>query len=339
MKIIDMHCDTISRLLECGDNGNPQHLEKNDGMVDLSKMKAAGYLLQNFALFVDKSGSISPYRQAVRLLTLFQEEMERCGEEIAQVFCVKDIVKNEEEGKCSALLTIEEGEACEGSMENLWFFYEQGVRMMTLTWNYPNELGFPNYSAAGGLYTPDMIHGLTDTGIDFVREMERIGMIIDVSHLSDAGFYDVLKYTKTPFVASHSNARALCPVVRNLTDDMIRKLAERGGVIGLNYCVDFLREPPKNQPMPSLYDSASWGKGTAAIEDIAMHARHIADVGGVECLGLGSDFDGIPVNPAMPDAGQVPGLFDAFAKAGFHESEIEKICYQNVYRLYRDVLK
>lgn len=338
MKIIDMHCDTISRLFDGNAKGAVQHLGKNDGMVDLCRMKKADYMVQNFALFVDKSRQESPYEQAKRLLDFFHDEMSACSDKIAQVFSIGDIRKNENEGKISAMLTIEEGGVCEGSMEKLHFFYEQGVRMMTVTWNYPNELGFPNYTAEGGLYTPNMKDGLTDKGIDFVREMARIGIIIDVSHLSDAGFYDVLKYTKVPFVASHSNARALCHVVRNLTDDMIHELSDRGGVIGLNYSVDFLRNPPGNLSEISLYDSGSWGKSEATLMDIAGHARHIADIGGVECLGLGSDFDGIPLNPEIADAGEVPKLIDALEKTGFHESEIEKIFYKNVYRLYEDVL-
>lgn len=338
MKIIDLHCDTISCLFDGNSKGVKQHLGKNQGMVDLCRMSKADYMVQNFALFVDKSRAERPYEQAIKLLNFFRDELSAYSEKITQVFNMEDIRKNEDTGKISAMLTIEEGGVCEGSMEKLHFFYDQGVRMMTVTWNYPNELGFPNYTAEGGLYTPNMKDGLTDKGIDFVREMERIGMIIDVSHLSDAGFYDVLKYTNVPFVASHSNARALCHVVRNLTDDMIHELSDRGGVIGLNYSTDFLRNPPGNQSEISLYDSKSWGKSEADLMDIARHARHIADVGGVECLGLGSDFDGIPLNPEIADAGEVPRLIDALEKAGFHEMEIEKIFYKNVYRLYEEIL-
>lgn len=338
MKIIDLHCDTISRLFDGNAEGIGQHLGKNEGMVDLCRMEKADYMVQNFALFVDKGRVESPYEHAKKLLGFFHDEMSGYSEKITQAFNMEDIKKNEDTGKISAILAIEEGGICEGSMEKLHFFYEQGVRMMTLTWNYPNELGFPNYTAEGGLYTPNMKYGLTDKGIDFVREMARIGMIIDVSHLSDAGFYDVLKYTNVPFVASHSNARALCHVVRNLTDGMIHELSCRGGIIGLNYSVDFLKNPAGNQPEISLYDSGSWGKSEAGLMDIARHARHIADVGGVECLGLGSDFDGIPINPEIADAGEVPKLIMALEKAGFHESEIEKIFYKNAYRLYRDVL-
>lgn len=198
--------------------------------------------------------------------------------------------------------------------------------MMTLTWNFPNALGYPSLNAERyDPYTPNTSEGLTEKGIEFVQEMERLGMIVDVSHLSDAGFYDVLHYTQKPFVASHSNAREVCRHVRNLTDDMIRKLSERGGVTGLNFCMDFLREPSE--------------KGSyAALADIVNHARHIADVGGVECVGLGSDFDGIPCNAEISGADQMPRLADAFQKKGFHESEIDRILYGNVFRLYQEIL-
>lgn len=167
------------------------------------------------------------------------------------------------------MLTVEEGGVCEGKVERLEHLYRLGVRMMTLTWNYPNEIGYPAldirkmaeervHSAGKGQGEPsagmvpfhrraDMERGLTEKGREFVAEMERLGMVIDVSHLSDAGFYDVLRMTNKPFVASHSNARAIDPWVRNMTDDMIRKLSERGGVIGINFCPDFWRKYRKEK--------------------------------------------------------------------------------------------
>ena len=155
--------------------------------------------------------------------------------------------------------------------------------------------------------------------------MEELGMIIDVSHLSDAGFYDVLKYTKAPFVASHSDARALCPHQRNLTDEMIRALAERGGVIGLNYCASFLAQQQRD--------------AMATIEQIAAHAKHIAKVGGIGCLGLGSDFDGIGNPVEMQDASGMIRLSDGLRKAGFHESEVDAIFSGNVMRIYEEILR
>lgn len=346
MKVIDMHCDTISEILEKRKKGQDIFLRQNDLMIDLQRMKQGNYSVQNFALFVEQEKGVSSFDKVKELLVLFQEEMEENKDLISQVTTTDEIEKNEKSGKLSALLTVEGGEACEGNIENLHYLYQQGVRMMTLTWNFPNEIGYPNFSEKLDFYTPDSTHGLTSTGIQFVEEMERIGMIIDVSHLSDAGFYDVLHYTKKPFVASHSNARAVCPWVRNLTDDMIQKLADRGGVIGLNYCGDFLRDPFSNverdeikgKGLSSFAGRRPAPDSAATLEDIARHARHMADIGGVECIGLGSDFDGIPPYPGCPKADSMTELADILVKAGFHESEVDKIFYENVFRLYREIL-
>ena len=151
-------------------------------------------------------------------------------------------------------------------------------------------------------------------------------MIVDVSHLSDAGFYQVLSLTQKPFVASHSNARAVCPCVRNMSDDMIRMLAERGGVMGLNFCADFLTQ-------------ASYGEDNpGSIAAVVNHAKHIVKVGGMECIGLGSDFDGIDTHRELTGADSMERLWNAFKESGFRESQIDKIWGENVLRLYREVL-
>lgn len=320
MKIIDMHCDTIHELWEGRKRGEHMTLRRNNLMLDLERMKKGGYSVQNFALFVEQKPEISSFETVKELLSVFREEMETNADWVSQVMNTKEILENEKEGKLSALLTVEGGEACEGRLENLQYLYDQGVRMMTLTWNFPNEIGHPNFDENQDFFTPNTSEGLTETGIRFVEEMERMGMIVDVSHLSDAGFYDVVKYTKRPFVASHSNARSVFPWVRNLTDDMIRRLADRGGVVGLNYCADFLRDSRTGEL------------------DIGRHARHIADVGGIECVGLGSDFDGIPPYQGCPKAEQMDKLAAIFEKNGFGQREIDKILYQNVFRVYKEIL-
>jgi len=223
---------------------------------------------------------------------------------------------------------VEEGAVCKGEIEKLHSLYDIGVRMLTLTWNYPNELGYPNLDSnrKTDSYTPDTKKGLTEKGREFVAEMERLGMIVDVSHLSDGGFWDVAESTSKPFVASHSNAREVCRHVRNLSDDMIRLLADRGGCMGLNFYADFLKE--------SLEESLKPG----GIEDVVRHALHITNVGGIEVLGLGSDFDGIDTNAELPGVQSMGALWDALCKAGFRESELDKIFYGNVLRVYRQVL-
>lgn len=330
MKVVDMHCDTISELFEKQDRG--WTLRENDLHIRLDKMEAGDYMLQNFALFVYADGKKDPYEQALKLADCFSAQMKAFPEEIAQVRCFSDIEENAEKGKISALLTIEEGAVCCGSIEKLREFYDRGVRMMTLTWNFPNEIGWPNMilpekkEEKPDFTVPQTKNGLTEFGVMTVEEMERLGMIIDVSHLSDAGFSDVLSHTKKPFVASHSNARAVCPMVRNLTDEMIRKLAERGGVTGLNFCPDFLTMPCEGV------------KNEGTIAAVVQHAKHITNIGGMECLGLGSDFDGIPTHAQLTGADKMPMLDDALAGAGFCASDREKIFSGNVLRLYRDLL-
>lgn len=355
MKIIDMHCDTIYEIWARGKRGEQIQLEENQLMVDLKRLQAGGYYVQNFALFVEQEEKVSSFEKVKQLLCLFQEEMRRQKDWISQVTTTYEILENERSGRLSALLTVEGGEACEGSLEKLQYLYEQGVRMLTLTWNFSNEIGFPNVHSeelkdwtsqndrnVEYPYPANTNEGLTEKGICYVQEMERLGMIIDVSHLSDKGFYDVLQYTKRPFVASHSNARAICPWIRNLTDDMIRRLSERGGVIGLNFCGDFLRLPEERKKESFVHGDRAFlrtqADSQATLEDIVKHAKHIVQTGGIDCIGFGGDLDGIPEYSGRPRINHMEELIHAFEKAGFHESEIDKICYGNVFRLYRDIL-
>lgn len=329
MKIADMHCDTISKLLQKKRAGENISLRQNDMHLDLERMRSGGYMLQNFSLFVNLKKCHDPWDEVCELYKLYRAELERNEEFIAPVLCYEDISANEKAGKMSAMLTVEEGAVCKGELHKLRQLYGMGVRMLTLTWNYPNELGYPNVNRlmeSADCFTADTDGGLTDIGREFVTEMEELGMIVDVSHLSDAGFYDVLKITRKPFVASHSNARHICRHVRNLSDDMIRALAERGGLMGLNFYADFLREAVAGKSNPG------------AIEDVVRHARYIAKLGGVEVLGLGSDFDGIDTNEGLPGAHAMSCLWDALHKAGFKESDLDKIFVGNVLRVYGDTL-
>lgn len=329
MKVVDMHCDTISRLVKFRDR--KWTLGENELHMRLDKMEAGDYLLQNFALFVFAKSGKDPYQAAMEMADCFEEQMRLFSGRIAQVRSYADIEKNAAEGKMCAMLTIEEGAVCQGSLEKLHEFYDRGVRMMTLTWNFPNEIGFPNVSMPEKGEKPDFTvpqteKGLTKFGITLVEEMERMGMIVDVSHLSDAGFWDVLHHTKKPFVASHSNARAVCGNVRNLTDEMIRALGERGGVTGLNFCADFLESAPVG------------AKNAGTIEAVVRHAKHIVNVGGIDCLGLGSDFDGIDTHAQLTGADKLPLLDRALEKAGFGASDREKIFSRNVLRVYKELL-
>lgn len=334
MKVVDMHCDTIWEIYKRRQEGEQVNLRSNDLHVDLEKMKAGDYGLQNFALYTPLDRVERPLEHGMRLLDIFYEEMEANQDLIGVVKSYADIEENWKKGRMSALLTIEEGAVCQGELAFLRDFYRAGVRMMSLTWNFPNELGFPNGRRGGAKSGPmviDTVRGLTERGIQFVEEMERLGMIIDVSHLNDAGIWDVFKYTKKPFVASHSNTRGIVPdCPRNLSDEMLRALAERGGVAGINYYINF------------LHNEADWkdkASRRSLISDMILHMKHMKKVGGIGCIGLGSDFDGISGNLDLSSAADLPLLEDGMRKAGFTSSEIEAVFHGNVLRLYKEVLK
>ena len=326
MKIIDMHCDTIYRMFF-----EHQSLKNNDFNIDLNKMEQGDYLLQCFAVFTNLGKTKQPYLQAKAMIDLYQKELELNQDVIAPVFKFSDIEKNQHNHKMSALLTLEEGSVIEGDLNKLQEFYDLGVRMITLTWNYENGIGFPNVVSRKNMTFQDTLHiddknGLTEFGKQYVKEMERLGMIVDVSHLSDAGFYDVLDITTKPFVASHSNARNVCGVARNMSDDMIKQLSKRGGVMGINYAGDFLKQ-------------STTGNERSYVSDMVKHIKHIVSVGGIDCVGLGSDFDGIDQNLEMNHAGKLSMLVDALYQDGFSKEDIEKICYKNVLRVLKEVLK
>lgn len=291
-------------------------------------------MLQCFAAFVnlgDKTPGADPLVTALEEIDIFKRIMEKYPDRIAPVYTAADICKNAEAGKISGMLTIEEGGVCKGSLGVLRRMYELGVRMMTLTWNHENELASPNVipqNEAHRLWPcqPNTETGLKEKGFEFLAEMERLHIIADVSHLSDKGFWDIAEHSTRPFVASHSNCRALAPHCRNLTDEMIRVIAERGGLSGLNYCAAFL----DNQPGPKLCRS------TAAL--MAKHAAHFKQVGGIDMIALGSDFDGIGGNLEVDSCDKMPLLVEALRKEGFTEDEVEKIFYRNAMRFFEENL-
>lgn len=324
MYTADMHCDTISKIYYSQKKGERENLLSNSFQVDIKKMRKGQYMLQNFAVFVDIGEEKNPCQCAEEQIAVFEEEMKSNAEWIRPVCSVKDIEENWQKGKISAVLTLEEGEVCEGRLQKLEEFYQKGIRMMTFTWNYENSLA-----------TGD---GLTEKGIAFLEKMEALGIVPDVSHLGDAGFYDVCRYSTKPFAASHSNARALCGHKRNLTDDMIRRIGEKGGVIGVNYYSLFLEET-------AFYNSGENAenkihhKGYSRIKRIADHILYIRKKGGNGCAALGSDFDGIDCGLEMKDCSQIGLLQRELKKRGLTSREIEDIFYRNVLRLYKECWK
>lgn len=321
MKVIDMHCDTMKAILDERDKNKNVNLKNNNFTVDIEKMKQGDYMLQVFAAYTNiKEGDTLV--NCLRTIDLFHNEIKANKEDIGIVLSYDDILKNIKQNKMSALLSIEEGACCKGDLGILRNFYRLGVRMMTLTWNYENELGFPNEIIGNKLVCD---RGLKNKGFEFIEEMEKLGIIIDVSHLSDAGFYDILNNTKKPFVASHSNSRSICGHRRNMTDDMIKKLADRGGVMGLNFYSNFLNDNTTFNNM-------------SKIDDMINHVKHIKKIGGIEVIGLGSDFDGIDCKVEIEDASKMQILAEKMKKEGFTENEVEHIFYKNVLNLFREIL-
>ncbi len=321
MQYIDLHCDTIMELM------NKQDLSLKDAplQINLNHLQTGSCLLQCFAMFVSLRNAENPFEQAIRMIDRYYLELSANHDVIAPVLQFEDLEKNRKQGLISSLLTLEEGAVTKGSLEFLRTFYRLGVRMICLNWNFENGIGHPNFKYELGktpdFKTPNTTLGLTDYGMQMVKEMNRLGIIVDVSHLSDKGFYDCIRLSTKPIVASHSNARSICNHVRNLTDEMIIELSKNGGVMGMNFCADFLDEDNET------------GKDT--ISCVLRHMEYIKKLVGVEVLALGSDFDGIDPDIKLKNASFLPQLFQAMRKHGFTEEEIEKIAYKNFLRVLK----
>lgn len=327
MEFIDMHCDSLSMLL-LTDAENAELYRAKATMVDFERMKNGGQFAQFFAVFLPAPGMLEQfglqpisdeeYIQTLRGYLL--KNVEAHSDLIQMAYNADDLQSNKKQGKMSAVLTMEDGRAVKGNLENVKRFYDMGFRAISLTWNMPNCLGAPNST------NPEIMRaGLTEFGKEAVAYMQELGILVDVSHLSEGGFYDVARICKKPFVATHSNSRYLCPHPRNLTDDQLRVLGNAGGVAGLNFGPEFLNRDIQCK------DSTA--------ELIAKHARHMADAGGVACVGLGSDFDGIEGDLEISDCSKVCLLEDALKKEGFSSSEIEKLFYQNVIRVMKEAMR
>lgn len=321
--IFDMHCDTLSRIRSERKNGRKAALKDSDDLcVNLEKMKQGGYALQNFAVFIDLQERSDCFENAMEQVRIFEAEMQANSMLVRPVQNIQQIEKNRKEGLLSAMLMLEEGGACEGDLKKLNEFYQHGVRMVTLTWNYENELGYSAAVQEQG--DSGKSYGLKQKGFEFLEEMERLHIIPDVSHLSDDGFWDVAAKCSGPFAASHSNARSLCAHFRNLSDEMLRCMGERGCVAGLNLYPEFL--------------TASAGTPQDWLEAAGKHVLHMIEKGGTELVGLGSDFDGFGGGSKPEDAAKMQDLFWIFHKNGLSDDVIDRIQSGNVMRLYREIL-
>ncbi len=303
--LFDLHCDTIMRIYD--DN---TALETNDYHISTEKMRKANSLAQFFAMFIDMGEVENPYVTCNEMIDVFEREV-ALSKYVFKGTAPSDIKPEQITG----IITIEEGGVLQGKMENLIHFYQRGVRSIVLTWNYENEIGYPNYQFT------HQNKGLKPFGIEVVKKMNELGMIVDTSHLSDAGFYDCIKYSTKPIIASHSNARTVCGHSRNLTDDMILALRDKGGVMGMNFCSAFLD-----------------GSKLSKVSSIVEHIKYIKKLAGIEVLAIGTDFDGISCDLEIADISKMDMLVHALEKERFSADEIDKIFYQNALRVYNEVV-
>jgi membrane dipeptidase len=325
MKIIDLHCDTIMALCQKDD----MYLNSNTLQIDVNKLIKGNYMAQFFAMFLPfKIKNI--YEVCLNMIDRYKKEVELNKDYIDFAYSYDDIINNSKNNKISAILSIEEGGVVEGSIDKLINLYNLGVRMICLNWNYINGIGHPNYGKFNDNGLPDFItpntnDGLTPFGFEMIRKMNELGIIIDVSHLSDKGFWDCINNSSKPIVASHSNARSVCHHVRNLTDEMIIALNKNGGVMGMNYCQSFLSDDEED--------------GRNTIKWTVNHIKYIKDLVGVDVIALGSDFDGIDPNIELKDASMMNELIAELIKEGFTKEEINKITHENILRVIKENFK
>lgn len=326
MKYIDMHCDTLAEALV---RGKQTAFSLNGTMLDVSRLQKSGAKAQFFAMFLPQRNqpdwfgleTMPDLSELMQMMyQIYQNTMDECKDIIAPARSYEELKRNEAAGKISAFLTIENGYPILGKMENIRQYYDMGARLITLTWNDANCLGYEH-----SMNAEKMKLGLTDFGKEAAAYMSELGILVDVSHLSDGGFYDVADIVKKPFVASHSNCRALSPATRNLTDDMIKVLANHGGVAGINFAAAFLNEDISEE--------------TSRVERMCDHIEHFIHIGGEDCVGIGTDFDGIGGKLEISDCTKMHLLFEALQHRGISEYVIDKIACKNVERVIKEGMR
>jgi len=353
--IIDAHIDTVQRMLD-GEVDICARL--SDGHVDVPRMRAGGVSAVFFAIWIDQTyGPGAAYKRAMDLIGAVRRLTETCTD-VELVTTAQGIRAAARRGKLAVLMGVEGGHAIENSLHKLDALYNQGVRYMTLTWNNGNDW-------AGASMDTNRAGGLSDFGRQVVQRMNELGMLVDVSHVSDATFWDVLKTTTRPVIASHSGCRALAEHPRNLTDDQLRALAENQGVAGIIFYPVFLDEDfhrrydevnrrlepdfaairarYPNQPGAADFEIDKFrGEYLRNLDDLDIpdigrlldHIDHAVEVMGIDHVGLGSDFDGISVLPRpMKDATSLPLVGAGLESRGYSDSDVRKICGENFLRV------
>ncbi len=312
MRFFDIHCDTAT---ECLYHFNNKNL--NEGAYHLSLERGAYFdaWAQVFAVFVPdelRGKAAIDYYEKARDYIYEQEQL--FPDKIKICRTSEDIEIAVKEGRCAAIMSVESGAPFAGQIDRINALYDDGIRLCTLTWHGSNELGDGNKVKNAG--------GLSPFGIEALRRMNELGMIADVSHLSDAGFWDVADNALRPFVASHSNSRVLCPHSRNLTDDMFSTIAEFGGIVGMNFCPDFLNSDREKADMT----------------DIIRHTERFLSLGGENVVCMGSDFDGTDMPIGIIGIESMGKLYELFLKHNYSEEQVQKIFWKNAENFFSRIL-
>ena len=352
MFVLDSHCDTPSQILRLRDLS----LDNDHAHVDFPKLKRGGVDGAFLALYVPGNlETEEAFEYSQRLLEGVERAVEANSSSVAFATDSAQAFSNKQEGRFSVFLGLENGSPIGNSFDRLKWFYDRGVRYVTLCHSSDNQICDSCASKV------KRWGGLSPFGKELVAEMNRLGILIDVSHISDASFYDVLKYSDRPVVATHSCCHALCSHPRNMTDDMIRSLASAGGVIQINFYPLFLdsgfaevlsgsgleekggyvEKEFINDPSDPL-KRAAWNRIQDEIQAlprpsfklIADHIDHVVALAGIDHVGIGSDFDGIEVTPeGMEDISMMPKLFEELRRRGYSEADLEKIASGNFFRI------
>jgi len=338
--LIDTHNDVTSFTVEgfdIGSAGSKHH-------TDLARLKTGGVGAVFFAAYVGPEYATSR-TSAVRALqmidTIRTDIVGRYPNDFVLAQSADDIESARKRGRIAALIGIEGGHAIEDSLRLLRDFHALGVCYMTLT--HTNTNGWADSS--GDLGKPGIKHhdGLTALGKQVVAEMNRLGMMVDISHVADKTFWDALESSRAPIFASHSSCRAICSVARNMTDEMIVAMAKRGGVIQINIYSAFISQKSADIDRLAEATKASGDRATmppASLEDVVSHINHVVKVAGIDAVGIGSDFDGIKSVPTgLEDVSKFPNLTRALLEEGYSASDIGKIYGGNTLRLMRAVEK
>lgn len=287
MRLFDLHCDTLTYLCY-----RSLPLLDGEAQLNLSKGRFLDAWTQMLAVFVPDG------LRGAEAVAYYEKNV---AYRKAQLSLNRDF-RLHNGATPQLLLSVESGAALGGRIENVRRLAEDGVRMMTLTWNGENELGF-------GRNTD---RGLKPFGFDVLREMETCGIVADVSHLSDKGFDDVASASEKPFVATHSNSRAVCNHPRNLTDEQFGTIRDRGGLVGINFFDEFV-----------LSDGGDY------MTALLKHIEHFLSLGGERCVCIGSDYDGAQINECLDSLDKLPRLWEALQKIGYSDALIDRIFYQN----------